>query len=122
MLSFKPTFSLSSFTFIRINGKYHYAGLSLVAQLVKKKKKSSCNAGDAGLISRLGISPEAVGSAVKNPPASAGDTGLIPNPGRSPKEGNGYPLQYSCLENLRDRGVWWATVHRRQKSGRQLSD
>ena len=36
--------------------------------------------------------------------------GLIPGSGRSP-EGNGYPLQYSCLENSMDRGAWWATVH-----------
>ena len=49
---------------------------------------------------------------VKNPPANAGDAGLIPGLGRSPGEGNGTPLQYSCLENLMDRGVWLATVHR----------
>ena len=42
---------------------------------------------------------------VKNPPANAGDTGLIPGSGRSPGGGNGNPLQYSCLENLMDRGV-----------------
>ena len=41
---------------------------------------------------------------------NAGDPGLIPGSGRSP-EGNGYPVQYSCLENSMDRGVWWATVH-----------
>ena len=46
---------------------------------------------------------------VKNPPANAGDTrdvGLIPGLGRSPGRGNGNPLQYSCLENLMDRGEW----------------
>ena len=51
---------------------------------------------------------------VKNPPANVGDTGdlgLISGLGRSPAEGNGNPLQYSCLENPRDRGAWWATVH-----------
>ena len=42
---------------------------------------------------------------------NAGDLGLIPGLGRSPEEGNGYPLQYSCLENPMDRGVWQATVH-----------
>ena len=50
---------------------------------------------------------------VKNPPANAGDTkdaGLIPGLGRSSGGGNGNPLQYSCLENPVDRGVWWATV------------
>ena len=45
------------------------------------------------------------GSAVKNLPASAGDTGLIPGWDRSPGEGNGNPLQYSCLENPMDRGA-----------------
>ena len=44
---------------------------------------------------------------VKNPPANAGDLGLIPEVGRSPGEGNGSPLQYSCLEIQRDRGAWW---------------
>ena len=56
---------------------------------------------------------------VKNLPASAGgirDSGLIPGLGRSPGEGNGNPLQYSCLENLMDRGAWWATVHGVAKS------
>ena len=48
---------------------------------------------------------------VKNPPANAGDAGLIPGPGSSPGEGNGNPLQYSCLGNLMDREAWWATVH-----------
>ncbi|CAN0510176.1 unnamed protein product, partial [Rangifer tarandus platyrhynchus] len=43
-------------------------------------------------------------SVVKNLPVNAGDTGLIPGSGRSPGEGNGNPLQYSCLENPRDRG------------------
>ena len=40
------------------------------------------------------------------------DAGWIPGSGRSPGEGNGYPLQYSCLQNPMDRGAWWATVHR----------
>ena len=49
---------------------------------------------------------------VKNLPANAGDGGLIPGSGRSPGEGNGNPLQSSCLENSMDRGAWWATVHK----------
>ena len=49
---------------------------------------------------------------VKNPPANAEDLNLIPGSGKSPGEGNGTPLQYSCLENSTDRGAWWATVHR----------
>ena len=48
---------------------------------------------------------------VKNLPANAGDVGLIPGLGRSLEEGNGNPLQYSCLENPTDRGARWATVH-----------
>jgi len=56
---------------------------------------------------------------VKNPPANAEDlrdTGWIPGSGRSPGEGHGSPLQYSCLENPMDRGVWQAIVHRVTKS------
>ena len=51
------------------------------------------------------------GSAVENPSATAGDLASIPGLGRSPGEGNGNPLQYSCLENPVDRGAWQATVH-----------
>ena len=50
-------------------------------------------------------------SVVKNSPASAGDAGFIPLVGKIPGEGNGKPLQYSCLGNSMDRGAWWATVH-----------
>ena len=42
---------------------------------------------------------------------NVGDLGLIPGSGSSPGEGNGNPLQYSCLENSMDRGAWWATAH-----------
>ena len=51
---------------------------------------------------------------VKNLPANVrdtGDTGLIPGLARSPEEGNGNPLQYSCLKNPMGRGAWWAEVH-----------
>ena len=48
---------------------------------------------------------------VKNLPANAEDAGSIPGLGRSPGEGNGNPLQYSCLGNVMDREAWWATVH-----------
>ena len=50
------------------------------------------------------------GSVVKNLPDNAGDMGSILELGRSPGEGNGNPLQYSCLGNPMDRGAWWATV------------
>ena len=53
---------------------------------------------------------------------NVGDPGSIPGSGRSPGEGNGNPLQYSCLENSMDGGAWWATVHRVAKSWTQLSD
>ena len=61
-------------------------------------KESACSAGDAG------------------------DTGSIPGLGRSPGKENGSPLQYSCLENPMDRGVWWFTVHRVQRPGHDWSD
>ena len=51
------------------------------------------------------------GSVIKNLPTKAGDAGSIPGSGRSPGEGNGNPLQYSCLENPMDKGPWWAAVH-----------
>ena len=59
---------------------------------------------------------------VKNPPVNAGDTrdtGSVPGLGRS-GEGNGNPLQYSCLENPMNRGDWWVTVHRVANSQMQL--
>ena len=51
------------------------------------------------------------GSVVKNLPANAEDAGSISGSGRSPGERNGNPLQYSCMGNPTDRGVWWAIVH-----------
>ena len=56
------------------------------------------------------------GSDSKESACNAGNLGLIPRLGRSPGEGNGNPLQYSCLENSTDRGVWQATVHGFAKS------
>ena len=53
---------------------------------------------------------------------NTGDLGSIPGLGRSPGEGNGNPLQYSCLENPKDQGAWWATVHGVAKSQTRLSD
>ena len=61
---------------------------------------------------------------VKNLPANAGgvrDKGLIPGLGRFPGGGNGYPLQYSYLENPMDRGAWLATVHGVAQSWTRLS-
>ena len=53
---------------------------------------------------------------------NVGDLGSIPGSGRSPGEGNGNPLQYSCLENPMDGGALWATVPGVAKSRTQLSD
>ena len=55
------------------------------------------------------------GSVVKNLPANARDKDLILRLERSSGEGNGNPLQYSCLENPMDRGAWWVTVHKLRK-------
>ena len=59
---------------------------------------------------------------VKRLAYNAGDLGLIPGLGTSSGEGNGNPLQYSCLENPMDRGAWWATVHWVAMSQTRLSD
>ena len=69
----------------------------------------------------MGLWGFAGGSEVKASARNAGDLGLIPGLGRSPGEGNGNPLQYSCLENPMDGGAWWATVHRVAKSQIRLS-
>ena len=57
------------------------------------------------------------GAEVKASACNVGDLGSIPGSGRSPGEGNGNPLQYSCLENPMDGGTWWATVHGSQRVG-----
>ena len=62
------------------------------------------------------------GSDGKESACSVRDPGSVPGLGRTPGEGNGYPLQYSCLENPMDRGVWWAIVYGVAKSQTQLSD
>ena len=71
-----------------------------------------CSAGTYNWASQVAL-------VVKNPPSNAGnikDISLIPGSGRSPEDGHGNPPQHSCLENLMDRGAWWATVHRVTKS------
>ena len=65
------------------------------------------------------LGPSRMALVVKNLPANARDTrdrGSIPGLGSSPGRGHGNPLQYSCLENPKDRGAWWATVHGVKKS------
>ena len=60
------------------------------------------------------------GSEVKASACNVGDLGSIPGSGRSPGEGNGNPLQYSCLENPVDRGAWWAAIYGVAQSWTQL--
>ena len=62
------------------------------------------------------------GSVVKNQPSNAEEVALTPGSGRSPEEGNGNPLQYSCMENPMDRGAWRTTVHGVTKNQTQLSN
>ena len=65
--------------------------------------------------------PTPGGSDNKESACNVGDPGLIPGWKRSPREGNGNPLQYSCLENPMDPGAWWTTVHGVAKSWTRLS-
>ena len=58
----------------------------------------------------------------KESACNVGDPSLIPRLGKSPGEGNGYPLQYSCLENFMDRETWCTTAHEVTKSWTRLSD
>ena len=96
-------------------------------QKAKKKKKKKKNTEQGRPQYKLSFATNGCvhtfgfpgGSVVKNSPANAGDTGdssLIPVSGSSPGGGHGNPLQYSCLENPRDRGAWWATVAGAAKS------
>ena len=63
-----------------------------------------------------------VAQIIENPTCNAGGLGLIPGSGKSPREGNGNPLQYSCLENSMDRGAWQAMVYRVTKSQTRLTN
>ena len=58
----------------------------------------------------------------KESACNGGDPGSIPESGRSPGEGNGNPLQYSCLENSMERGAWWSLVHGVAESETRLSN
>ena len=75
------------------------------------------------MLNKMSFDISQVTLVVKNLPADAGDAtdpGSIPGLGRSPGGGHGNPLQYSCLEKPKDRGAWWATVHRVTKSQTRL--
>ena len=60
-------------------------------------------------------------SVSKSSACNAGDPCSIPASGRNPDEGNGNPLQYSCLENPMDIGAWWAAVHGVTRVGHDLA-
>ena len=92
------TNNLKSHPFFFLNGYLCIPGASLLAQSVKNLP------------------------AVQEITCSAGDLGSTPGSGRSPGEGNGNPLQYSCLENPTDRGAWRATVHGVARVGHLLSN
>ena len=77
----------------------------------KRGLLSSCGALASNSVASLVAQGFPGGSDGKESACSAGALGSILGSGRSPGEGNGYPLQYSFLGNLMDRGVWWATVH-----------
>ena len=62
------------------------------------------------------------GSVVKNLPVDAGNAGSIPGSGRCPGGGHGNPIQYSCMENSKDRGGWQATIHGVAESRKPLGD
>ena len=82
-------------------------------------KESACNLEDPDLIPGLGFPCSSVGKVFA---CNAGDLGSIPGSGSSPGEGNGNPLQYSCLENPMDRGAQQATAHGVAKSQTLLSN
>ena len=63
-----------------------------------------------------------VAQMVKKSACNVGDSGSIPGLRRSPGDGNGYPFQYSCLENSMDRGAWQAIVHTVARTRIRLSD
>ena len=93
---------------------------------LKKKKNLSKNSGPEEITS-IPLDQRCLDHQValvgKNPPANPGrirDSGSIPGLGRSPGEGNGKPLQYSCLENPMNRRAWWFIVHGVAKSWTRL--
>ena len=89
----------------------------------KKKEEAQCKSSELGLIHSL-TEGSPGGSVVNNLPANAGDTrdaGSFLGSGRSPREENGSPLQYSCLENPMDRGAWRAAVPGVTKSRHNLA-
>ena len=85
-----------------------YVTVNFLAATLKKEKLILV------ILTQIGGFPG--GSNGKESACNAGHPDLLFGFGSSPGEGNGYPLQYTCLENSLDRGVWWATVHGVTKS------
>ena len=87
--------------------------------IVKNLKNAGMKTLNFNYLINFGFPCSSVG---KESACSAVDPGLILGLGRSPGEGNGNPLQYSCLENPMDRGAWWTVVHGFTKSRARLCD
>ena len=85
--------------------------VSLRASLPRLLWERAGLGGCADLTSFIHCEGSPGGSAGKESACNAGDLGSVPVSGRCPGEGNGHPLQSSCLENPMDRGAWWATVY-----------
>ena len=90
-------------------------------ELGKSAFKSTLTGADSQIFT-LSMQDFPGGSDGKASAYNVGDLGSIPGSGRSPGEGNGTPLQYSCLENPMDGGAWLATVHGVAKSWTRLRD
>ena len=99
--------------------EYTHQGTSLAVQWLRLFRFHRMEVPVQSLVGGLGGFPG--GSNGKESACNAEDSGSIPWLGRSPGERNGYPLQYSCLENAKDRGAWWATVNGVTKSRTWLS-
>ena len=122
------TTSLSLFTFMHWRRKWQPTPVFLPGESQGRGSLVGCSlwgqrvrhnlATEHDLTGKIMLSPKVV----KESACNAGDPGSTSGLGRSPGEGNGNPLQYSCLENPMDKGIWWATVHGVTKSQTRLSD
>ena len=97
-------------------------GHDLVTKQQQQIRSSTGNTTQYSMITYMRKGASLLAQTVKNLPAVQGDLGSIPGLRRSPGEGNGNPLQYSCLGHPMGRGAWQATVHGVAKSWTGLSD
>ena len=116
-----PTILLWFFPKIPASPTYHYFSDVFFRSSDLSDVPSGCNSNNCHC-SFTSLFRCFTGSEVKASACSAGDLGSIPGLGRFPGEGNGNPLQDSCLENSMDGGAWWATVPGVTKSQTRLSD